>query len=359
LDDTPEESWWKRIGIWPKIAGGAAVGLCGFCCMSVMFAALLGGTGGTAARREAPAVDSPLAKDIVGNWAVSNPSQPGLIQFTPGGTAIYTFLRQDDEGAEATEHNLTTKYVFIKENVVEFRAHFIQTSFEIDKVSKDEMVFRRLDGFDLRDIEGKLTRTNETKLKSVAIRPATNKPANGGGDGSGDGITEDYMPHKPGAVATYLIDMPGVGIAKHRLTYKADGAIDKTIVSIGERFVNQHIFGERRVVANGMVGHAGKDGQWYECLKIGATKGDKWEKDGVKYVVKSFGTYSMKYDNKSRPTVSVWSDIGGAVQTTAVYVKGIGLLKKDGTSPAGKVHWQVEELEKRMNLTKAERAFFE
>lgn len=172
-------------------------------------------------------------------------------------------------------------------------------------------------------------------------------------------LTEDFLPHKPGSIAVYLIDMPnGVGTAKHRYSFQEEGKINRTLVSIGDRFMNIHSFGDKRIISDGFVGVTDKNGLWLDCLKIGAKPGDRWEKSGSRYALKSFGNSSMKYDRKPRQTVSILAEIGG-VKTTSVYVKGIGLLERNGDSPAGKVHWRLDQLEKEMNLTKAERAFYE
>ncbi len=174
-------------------------------------------------------------------------------------------------------------------------------------------------------------------------------------------ITEDFLPHKAGATAEYEVEMPGVGQAKHRISYETGGRINKTLVSIGGRFLNQHQAASRRVVRDGYVGEVADDG-WLQCLKLGAKEGDTWERSGISYQADSFGTATLDYDKQQRTSLTLMtrSRVGdGAMAIRVVYVQGIGLLSKDGEGPAGRVRWALREQKKEWNLTRAERAFYE
>jgi hypothetical protein len=177
-------------------------------------------------------------------------------------------------------------------------------------------------------------------------------------------ITEDYLPHKPGSTAEYLIDVPN-GTARHRRSYASDGEINTTIVSIGEQFLNQHLSPSRRVIQDGFVGEVDEDGRWVKCLKLGARIGDTWrnrKNNAIKYTIESFGEKRMKYDNVQRPSVTILfekADSPTELEIREVYARGIGLINKTGRSSTFPVHWELKEERKESNLTKAEKAFYE
>lgn len=205
----------------------------------------------------------------------------------------------------------------------------------------------------------KATGAKSCRLIEQDVLPTEGSATNRDQTGETQKITEAFLPHKVGATAEYDIEIPGVGIAKHRLSYESGGKINSTVVSIGGEFVNQHLSPNTRVVRGGFVGVLNQDGGWVQSLKLGAKRGDAWEQNGVKYELEGFSTHALRYDKKTRATVTVLSTYENNMDIRAVYVKGIGLLSKDGNSPAGRVHWELKEQQKEWNLTKAERAFYE
>ena len=156
----PEQPLWARIGLWPKIAIGAGVAMSGLCCVSILFSALLGGS----RQSDAPAVASPIAKEIVGYWKVSHGRRPGVVQFTDGGTVMYTW-RRDEEDDSSPEQMSTAKYLFVKENTVEIREGSTRYRAEVEILSKDSIAMRFTSGCCIfEDMAGRLIRTTDGKL---------------------------------------------------------------------------------------------------------------------------------------------------------------------------------------------------
>lgn len=137
---------------------------------------------------DAPAIESPIAKDIVGYWKVSHGPRPGVVQFTNGGTAIYAW-RFDDDNDTGAEQMATAKYVFVKDNVVEIRDGSTRYRMEVEVLSQDEVAVRVTSGcciFD--DLSGRLTRTKDGTLASPSTSgkkrprvPKTNITTNNNG----------------------------------------------------------------------------------------------------------------------------------------------------------------------------------
>ncbi|WP_437191360.1 DUF4339 domain-containing protein [Planctomicrobium sp. SH527] len=181
-------------------------------------------------------------------------------------------------------------------------------------------------------------------------------------------ITIEFLPHKAGSTAEYHISIPGVGIAEHIWSFNSDGMINDLTKRIGGRSLRSYSTSpDKRVVRDEYVGViAGGEygGQFVTCLKLGARLGDSWEVDDAKYSVQEFGTFVSKYDGKTRTTVSIRQELpplpnGKIIALTSVYAEGVGLIRKDGETPAGPTRWELIEPESSMNLTREERAFYE
>jgi hypothetical protein len=190
-------------------------------------------------------------------------------------------------------------------------------------------------------------------------------PDVGSGVGGPERITADFLPHKVGARATYAIEMPGVGTAKHLHIYEAGGVIDRTVESIAGRFINQPSNNHRRRESGGFVEVIDvKDtsGIVQHCLKLNATVGDNWTRGVQAFTVESFSTYTIQYDHKPRQCVVIRED-NPVATLYDTFVMGIGLVKREGHvndangNPIS-VSWQLDE-ENYRNMTRSERAFFE
>jgi hypothetical protein len=190
----------------------------------------------------------------------------------------------------------------------------------------------------------------------------TTSSAKGTSDWSGfTAITDDYLPHKVGATAQYTIEMGGGKTMTHRYFFADSNRIAHNLEAIGHQDVSQPEASDRRVTQDGFIGVVASDGSWPTCLKIGATKGATWEKSGVKYRFDSVGTFTTRYDGRQRTAITIVSELNtdnGNMVATAVYAKGIGLVRKDVEMPGARSAWRLKEPPQGGDLTEMERRFY-
>jgi hypothetical protein len=207
----------------------------------------------------------------------------------------------------------------------------------------------------------------------------------------GGKLTEDYYPHKPGAMATYevvMLESENSGsVIEYRYVFLPDRATDRQVARMGTyqngqakwtasstsseaiRRMNQKSAVIRHRKSQEFIEESDEDGRWTPLIKLNAKPGEQWEAKPlagvvVRYTLVKFDKCTV--DDSQRPCAVVREELvmDGKPNTESeiTYAKGIGLYAKQvyDVSGGGRKlvsRWRLVEVPKDRRI-EAEKAFY-
>lgn len=209
--------------------------------------------------------------------------------------------------------------------------------------------------------------------------------------GGRDRLTEDFYPHKPGAMATYEVVMltseSSGEVIEYRYVFLPDGKTDKPVARTGTyqngqakwtassnsseaiRRMNQTSPVVRHRKSQGFVEEDDGDGQWSPVIKLDAKPGEQWEAKPVAGVVVRYTLVKFDkctVDDSPRPCAVIREELvmddKPNTESEITFAKGIGLYAKQvyDVSGGGRKlvsRWRLVEVPKDRRI-EAEKAFY-